>query len=129
MGWVLAEAWEPELLKEGLFDVAYGWDRHHTLNDIAKGKDKDAAKKWDENYAKDTARYEADDILMTFVTNHDENSWNGPPDFSNPNFSNTHACIRSTCARTQTEHARTDPLSYTHTQTQVPTHGHAPPPS
>jgi glycosidase len=72
---MLAEAWEPELLKEGLFDVAYGWDRHHTLNDIAKGKD--AAKKWDENYAKDTARYEANDILMTFVTNHDENSWNG----------------------------------------------------
>lgn len=72
---MLAEAWEPELLKEGLFDAVYGWDRHHTLNDIAKGKD--AAKKWDENYAKDTARYEANDILMTFVTNHDENSWNG----------------------------------------------------
>jgi alpha-amylase len=72
---MLAEAWEPELLKEGLFDAAYGWDRHHTLNDIAKGEY--AAKKWDENYAKDTARYEANDILMTFVTNHDENSWNG----------------------------------------------------
>lgn len=72
---MLAEAWEPELLKTDLFDVAYGWDRHHTLNKMAKGVD--AAKKWDENYAKDTARYEANDILMTFVTNHDENSWNG----------------------------------------------------
>ena len=72
---MLAEAWEPELLKEGLFDMAYGWDRHHTFNDIAKGEV--GAKKWDENYAKDTDRYEADDILMNFVTNHDENSWNG----------------------------------------------------
>jgi len=72
---MLAEAWEPELLKENLFDMAYGWDRHHTLNELAKGVD--APSKWDENYAKDTARYEANDILMTFVTNHDENSWNG----------------------------------------------------
>ena len=71
---MLAEAWEPELLKEGLFDMAYGWDRHHTLNHIAKDG---GAKAWDDNYAKDTARYEKDDILMTFVTNHDENSWNG----------------------------------------------------
>lgn len=30
-----------------------------------------------ENYAKVVARYETNDILMTFVTNHDENSWNG----------------------------------------------------
>jgi 1,4-alpha-glucan branching enzyme len=72
---MLAEAWEPELLKEGLFDMAYGWDRHHAFNDIAKGEV--GAKKWDENYTNDADRYEADDILMNFVTNHDENSWNG----------------------------------------------------
>jgi hypothetical protein len=24
----LAEAWEPELLKDGLFDMAYGWEAH-----------------------------------------------------------------------------------------------------
>ncbi|CAM1343328.1 alpha-amylase family glycosyl hydrolase [Tenacibaculum amylolyticum] len=72
---MLAEAWEPELLEDGLFDMGYGWDRHHTMNHIAKGEKKVAA--WDENYAKDTARYQKDDILMTFVTNHDENSWNG----------------------------------------------------
>lgn len=72
---MLAEAWEPELLKEGLFDMGYGWDRHHTMNHMAKGE-KDVME-WDETFSKDTARYEADDILMTFVTNHDENSWNG----------------------------------------------------
>lgn len=71
---MLAEAWEPELLKEGLFDMGYGWDRHHTMNHIAKDG---GAKAWDDNYAKDTARYAKDDIIMTFVTNHDENSWNG----------------------------------------------------
>ncbi len=72
---MLAEAWEPELLKANLFDMGYGWDRHHTMNHIAKGEK--PVSEWDETYAKDTTRYEADDILMTFVTNHDENSWNG----------------------------------------------------
>jgi 1,4-alpha-glucan branching enzyme len=72
---MLAEAWEPELLKDSLFDMAYGWDRHHTMNDIAKGKE--AVKKWNETMEKDLKRYAADDVLMTFVTNHDENSWNG----------------------------------------------------
>ena len=72
---MLAEAWEPELLADGLFDMAYGWDRHHTMNHMAKGNS--AAKVWRENYVKDTTRYASDDVLMTFVTNHDENSWNG----------------------------------------------------
>ncbi|AUC14904.1 alpha-amlyase [Tenacibaculum sp. SZ-18] len=72
---MLAEAWEPELLEGNLFDMAYGWDRHHTMNHIAKGEEKVAA--WHTNYEKDAKRYATDDILMTFVTNHDENSWNG----------------------------------------------------
>ncbi len=72
---MLAEAWEPELLKAELFDMAYGWDRHHTLNNMAKGRD--GVKTWNDNMKKDQERYERDDILMTFVTNHDENSWNG----------------------------------------------------
>jgi len=72
---MLAEAWEPELLEDGLFDMAYGWDRHHTMNHIAKGKE--ATKKWNEVMEKDQKRYAKDDVLMTFVTNHDENSWNG----------------------------------------------------
>lgn len=71
---MLAEAWEPELLKDNLFDMAYGWDRHHTMNHIAKGE---KVSEWDETFTKDENRYEANDILMTFVTNHDENSWNG----------------------------------------------------
>lgn len=72
---MLAEAWEPELLKDGLFDMAYGWEAHHTMNRIAQGKN--TVKEWDAYIKKVNKDYEADDILMNFVDNHDENSWNG----------------------------------------------------
>jgi glycosidase len=72
---MLAEAWEPALLKDNLFDMGYGWDAHHTMNDIAKGK-KNVAD-WDSYIKKINKDYEANDILMNFVDNHDENSWNG----------------------------------------------------
>jgi alpha-amylase len=73
---MLAEAGEANLV-EGteLFDMAYGWDRHHVFNEMAKSED--AVNLWKESIKRDTDLYEADDILMTFVTNHDENSWNG----------------------------------------------------
>ena len=73
---MLAEAWEPELLKGNLFDMAYAWDGHHLFNDLAKGnKTTEDLKKYIQNTYLE--RYENDDILMNFVTNHDENSWNG----------------------------------------------------
>ena len=73
---MLAEAWEPELLKENLFDMAYAWDGHHLFNSLSKGEKNvgDLKKYIQETYSE---RYEDDDILMNFVTNHDENSWNG----------------------------------------------------
>jgi glycosidase len=70
----LAEAWEPELMANG-FDAAYGWEFHHLLNDIAKGSKKLADIG---NYlAKADTLYAEDDMLMNFITNHDENSWAG----------------------------------------------------
>ena len=72
---MLAEAWEPELLKEGLFDMAYGWEAHHTMNRIAQGKN--TVKDWDKFMSENDIKYSSDDILMNFVDNHDENSWNG----------------------------------------------------
>jgi len=72
---MLAEAWEPALLKEGLFDMAYAWDGHHMMNKLAKGEV--SATAFTEYMTTTKERYEADDILMNFVTNHDENSWNG----------------------------------------------------
>ena len=72
---MLAEAWEPELLKDNLFDMCYAWEGHHIMNDIAKGKKLVAD--WDSYMEKVSKDYEANDILMNFVDNHDENSWNG----------------------------------------------------
>jgi glycosidase len=72
---MLAEAWEPELLKDNLFDMAYAWDGHHTSNKIAQGKENVAA--WDKYMIERNSKYEVNDILMNFVDNHDENSWNG----------------------------------------------------
>lgn len=72
---MLAEAWEPELLKGELFDMAYGWDTHHRMNHIAQGKETVA--NWDKRMQQIDSLYESDDIIMNFVTNHDENSWNG----------------------------------------------------
>ena len=73
---MLAEAHEAELLKgTDLFDMCYGWDGHHQMNMMAKGE-QDAA--GFAKYLSDMSeRYESDDILMNFITNHDENSWNG----------------------------------------------------
>ncbi|WP_338376933.1 alpha-amylase family glycosyl hydrolase [uncultured Flavobacterium sp.] len=72
---MLAEAWQPELMKDNLFDMGYNWTSHHLINDIAKGKKN--AIDWDKFIEEDNNKYEANDILMSFVDNHDENSWNG----------------------------------------------------
>lgn len=71
---MLAEGWEPELL-ENAFDMAYGWDTHHKMNDIAQGKAN--VVEWDKRMAQIDTMYAKDDILMNFTSNHDENSWNG----------------------------------------------------
>ena len=55
--------------------MAYGWEAHHTMNRIAQGKN--SVKEWDAYIQKVNKDYEANDILMNFVDNHDENSWNG----------------------------------------------------
>ena len=72
---MLAEAWEPELLKEGLFDMAYAWEGHHIMNGLAQGKKTTNA--WDAYMEKIDTTYQKNAILMNFITNHDENSWNG----------------------------------------------------
>ena len=72
---MLAEAWQPELLKSNLFDMYYGWETHHIMNRIAKGEN--TVSNWDKNINDNSKKYEANDIAMNFVDNHDENSWNG----------------------------------------------------
>lgn len=72
---MLAEAWEPELMKAGLFDMCYSWETHHIMNDIAQGKQNVHA--LDGRLHRIGEMYEKDDIMMNFISNHDENSWNG----------------------------------------------------
>lgn len=71
---MLAEAEKPELMKNA-FDMAYGWESHHIMNDIAQGKK--TVKDWDAYMAKKDSLWEKDDFTMYFTSNHDENSWNG----------------------------------------------------
>jgi len=71
---MLMEAEQPNLMGKA-FDMQYGWEVHHVMNDIAKGKKTVAD--WDKYIESRKAKYEANDFEMIFTSNHDENSWNG----------------------------------------------------
>jgi glycosidase len=58
-----------------LFQLSYDWPGHATLNRIAKGEMKAIDLK---NHLKSVQQnYSSDHAVMSFTTNHDENSWNG----------------------------------------------------
>jgi glycosidase len=71
---MLAEAEEP-VLQEFAFDADYGWEFHHIINEIAKGKK--TVLDIDHYLLKDIGRYPKNTVRMHFTSNHDENSWNG----------------------------------------------------
>lgn len=75
----LAEG-EERWLHEAGFDCTYAWRFHHLLNDIAQGKaNADSLKAYLEWNSKEYAPL-ASGVFphrLTFITNHDENSWNG----------------------------------------------------
>lgn len=71
---MLAEDGGHELL-ENAFDMGYGWDFHHIMNDVVKGKK--TANDMEAFFTKIDTVFPADSYLMNFITNHDENSWNG----------------------------------------------------
>ena len=70
---LLAEAESPEMHQ--VFDMTYGWELHHLLNDVAQAKQTTAA--LDRYFAKDDSVYGRGAYRMYFTSNHDENSWNG----------------------------------------------------
>ena len=73
---MLAENEDPKFMKgTNLFEMEYGWKQHHLMNDIKKGTK--ALKDFAALNAYNNSTYESDDIIMNFVTNHDENSWAG----------------------------------------------------
>lgn len=70
---MLAEWEDPAHMQA--FNMNYGWEFHHILNEVAQGKQgKDEI---DAYLRKNDSLYTKDDIRMYFTTNHDENSWNG----------------------------------------------------
>ncbi|MBN2601432.1 MAG: alpha-glucosidase C-terminal domain-containing protein, partial [Candidatus Marinimicrobia bacterium] len=71
---MLAEAHETELHAQA-FDMSYAWTFKDMMNEIAKGK-KDV-RDLDKMVKTEMETYHPDDYRMLFVTNHDENSWNG----------------------------------------------------
>lgn len=70
---LLAEAEDPRM--HSVFDMTYGWEFHHLLNELAKGKKSTA--ELDSYFAKQRSAYGADAYRMYFTSNHDENSWQG----------------------------------------------------
>src|SRR5258706_828445 len=69
----LAEAEDPALYVA--FDMTYGWEFHHLLNELAQGKR--PTSDIDADLVKQAATYPATAFRMYFTSNHDENSWNG----------------------------------------------------
>ena len=72
---MLGETEKPELLANNAFDAAYGWELHHIMNDIAKGKKNVSA--IDAYMDSIPKKWQADDYKLLFTSNHDENSWAG----------------------------------------------------
>lgn len=71
---LLCEAEGPQFIKDG-FNMGYAWNRHHTMNMIAQGKEKPA--KLDSLIQADLKLFPEGSYFMNFTSNHDENSWNG----------------------------------------------------
>jgi cyclomaltodextrinase len=55
--------------------MTYGWEFHHVMNKISKGSMN--ANDIEKYLKKNDSLYPADAYRMNFITNHDENSWNG----------------------------------------------------
>ncbi len=71
---MLAEAEHAPHRNNGSFQMSYGWSFHKLMNAIAEGKeDATAIAEW---LKQDREKF-SKGFHMHFITNHDENSWNG----------------------------------------------------
>lgn len=71
---MLAEAEEP-IHHKNAFDMSYGWNLHHIMNEIANGNKN--ANDIESYFKKNNLSYPQNAYRMYFTSNHDENSWNG----------------------------------------------------
>jgi 1,4-alpha-glucan branching enzyme len=71
---MLAEAEVPEHHRRA-FDMSYGWHAHHLFNEVARLEyPVDSLRSY---LVRERERFPLGAYRMLFVTNHDENSWNG----------------------------------------------------
>ena len=73
--WMLAEDADKHYLMNKAFNANYGWPLHHIMNEVAG--DRAEAYRLIEQVEKDLSSYPKGSYPMHFITNHDENSWNG----------------------------------------------------
>ncbi|MEI6061583.1 MAG: alpha-amylase family glycosyl hydrolase [Bacteroidota bacterium] len=71
---MLAEAEERELVAEA-FDVLYNWNLMHVWDDMAHGKYSAPEIRW--RIQSEITDFPAGSDNLMFISNHDENSWNG----------------------------------------------------
>ena len=57
------------------FDASYDWSGHHLSKEVAQGQKN--AVDYSRHLRNTIRNYGAENILVNFVSNHDENSWNG----------------------------------------------------
>jgi glycosidase len=72
---MLAEDENEHCLMKEAFDMNYSWELFHLFNDIVKGTKTVADLK--SYFEKQDSLYDPAIYRMNFITNHDENSWNG----------------------------------------------------
>lgn len=71
---MLAEA-EGDELHESAFDMTYGWEFHHIMNEVAAGRF--PIDTIPDYFDREREKYRETAYRMHFTSNHDENSWNG----------------------------------------------------
>lgn len=73
--YMLAEDEDHPALLEKAFESNYTWKLHHLLNEVAQGKK--SAADIHKYYTDSVNKYAPGSFPMQFITNHDENSWQG----------------------------------------------------
>jgi glycosidase len=73
--YMLAEDEDHPALLEKAFESNYAWKLHHILNEVAQGKK--TAADIQKYYTDSVNKYAPGAFSMQFITNHDENSWQG----------------------------------------------------
>jgi glycosidase len=75
---MLAEDEDHPAFLEKAFQSNYAWKLHHLMNEVARGKQ--PASVFKNYFAEAEGKYAPGSFPMQFITNHDENSWQGTID-------------------------------------------------